>query len=179
MSLHTTSKRIEKYNNKIYNKMMDHGNLGWHYLKEANKLLHMETQFNLQMKELEWHYPKNYGKLWDKHEVELSLLIINREKEDRMYREYKKKKENLGKSFIEENSKIEKVSDKTKRQIEKESCSICFEHHKSKHIIRTSCNHYFGTYCFSKFIDSNFENNRDIVCPMCRNENISEFTRFG
>lgn len=175
MSLHTTTNKLKrKYKKDLANFNVAH-DMDTHYL---NKLFKMLQVYNQHKKGIALELPNHYLKIKERHEVELALLDIKKEETTRLFHKYEEKITNIGKSFIEENSRVEKVSDKTKTQIERENCSICFEHHESKHIIRTSCNHYFGKYCFSKFIDSNFENDRDIVCPICRNDHISEFTRF-
>jgi len=48
-------------------------------------------------------------------------------------------------------------------------CSLCLENHDIKHMIRTSCGHYFGKSCFAEFIKHCFhEDEEKFKCPNCR-----------
>jgi hypothetical protein len=48
-----------------------------------------------------------------------------------------------------------------------EMCSICFEIHKKKDTVQTSCNHTFGKSCYESFYYANLTRNK--FCPLCRN----------
>uniref|UniRef100_A0A6C0D8Y8 RING-type domain-containing protein n=1 Tax=viral metagenome TaxID=1070528 RepID=A0A6C0D8Y8_9ZZZZ len=85
---------------------------------------------------------------------------------------------NLGASFIYECSTKRKINNIKRKMLEKNVCGICCENHELKHIITTCCNHHFGKYCLAKFIDYNFENYLEIICPMCRNDDITKLTKY-
>jgi len=165
----------------------------------SNKRTNLESQLNHYLKlerhmkqadeyyEIHGEYPptieamfhsKKRRRLENKYEVELANLRS-------LYRELKKKDgkldkkiDNIGITFIQENSKLQKITNKNKKQLEHNTCSICFDNHKINKMITTCCGHHFGTYCFSKYIDMNYENDNDIVCPLCRNDHIKYFIKY-
>ena len=53
-------------------------------------------------------------------------------------------------------------------------CSLCLETHDLKHLVKTSCRHYFGKKCFAALLKNNFYvENQKIRCPNCRNDDIT------
>jgi len=53
-------------------------------------------------------------------------------------------------------------------------CSLCLENHDIKHMIRTSCGHYFGKSCFAEFVKHCFcDYEEKIKCPNCRCDSFS------
>jgi len=76
----------------------------------------------------------------------------------------------LQRMFIERKQKVIK-----KAELEKETediCSICFEKHKLKDSIVTSCRHVFGYKCFEQYINANL-NSTTRPCPICRTPHYS------
>jgi hypothetical protein len=48
-------------------------------------------------------------------------------------------------------------------------CSLCLENHDIKHLIKTTCGHYFGKQCFAALIKHKFLSDETIItCPNCR-----------
>jgi hypothetical protein len=70
-----------------------------------------------------------------------------------------------------------KISTKKMKALHPEICGICMEHHAYRFTITTSCGHHFGKKCFSKWIDTCFENYKDISCALCRDTNFA-LTRY-
>ena len=89
-----------------------------------------------------------------------------------------KKIDKIGSTFIHEYTKLQKITNKNKKQLELETCSICFDNHKINKMITTCCGHHFGRMCFAHYIDVNYENTNDIVCPLCRNDNLEYFIKY-
>ena len=54
-------------------------------------------------------------------------------------------------------------------------CSLCLESHDVKHLVKTSCGHYFGKKCFAALLRNKFsEYDEEIVrCPNCRNDAVT------
>lgn len=123
-------------------------------------------------------YSKKRRRLEKKYYVELINLHILNDELDKKNKNLRKKKNNIGSSFIHEYSKLQKITNKNKKQLELETCSICFDNHKINKMITTCCGHHFGRMCFAKYIDLNFDNHNDIVCPLCRNDNLEYFTKY-
>jgi hypothetical protein len=73
---------------------------------------------------------------------------------------------------------MKKISNKKKRDIEKEVCSICFDTHKIKYIFTTKCSHHFGDCCFGKYAQHKLENTNKINCPLCRNVDILPVVKY-
>lgn len=74
--------------------------------------------------------------------------------------------------------RMKKISNKTKKVIEKEGCSICFDTHKIKYMFTTKCRHHFGDCCFGKYVEHTLENSTQISCPLCRNNNILPVVKY-
>ena len=70
-----------------------------------------------------------------------------------------------------------KISTKKMKTLHPEMCGICMEHHAYRFTITTSCGHHFGKKCFSNWIDTCFENEKDISCALCRDTNFT-LTRY-
>jgi hypothetical protein len=75
------------------------------------------------------------------------------------------------------NTTYKKVSGSHRRALEREPCAICFETHDAKQLTTTNCGHTFCRPCFSKVIDTYYYENKEIVCPYCRNDKIT-LTRY-
>lgn len=53
-------------------------------------------------------------------------------------------------------------------------CSLCLHTHELKHLVKTSCGHYFGKPCFAALIRHKFYNDDTLVtCPNCRSNDFS------
>jgi hypothetical protein len=137
--------------------------------------------------EIHGKYPPNFynvchGKkrqrLENKYFVELTNLCLVKDELNKKIDEIYKITDNIGLSFIHENSKIQKITNKNKKQLERDTCSICCDTHKINKMITTCCGHHFGTYCFAKYIDMNYDNNNDIICPLCRNDKLEYFIKY-
>ena len=64
------------------------------------------------------------------------------------------------------------------KEISSNVCSLCLDTHDVKHMIKTSCGHYFGKSCFAALTKHKFNNDdTEITCPYCRN-NISTLCQF-
>jgi hypothetical protein len=63
---------------------------------------------------------------------------------------------------------------KGKKIEEMNECSLCLNKHNLKHLIKTSCGHYFGKSCFAALIKHNFYNDDALLtCPNCRSNYAS------
>lgn len=116
--------------------------------------------------------------LENKYEVELANLRLLIDESNKQKDKLCKKKDNIGITFIHEYIKLQKITNKNKKKLERETCSICCDNHKINKMITTSCGHHFGTYCFAQYIDVNYDKSNDIVCPLCRNDNLESFTKY-
>jgi hypothetical protein len=121
---------------------------------------------------------KKRRRLENKYEVELANLRLLFHESEKQRDKIRKKSDNIGITFIHEYSKLQKIKNKNKKKLERETCSICCDNHKINKMITTSCGHHFGTYCFAQYIDVNFDKLNDIVCPLCRNDNLESFTKY-
>jgi hypothetical protein len=53
-------------------------------------------------------------------------------------------------------------------------CSLCLESHDLRHLVKTSCGHYFGKKCFAALLKNRFEeHDSTIKCPNCRNDGVT------
>jgi hypothetical protein len=121
---------------------------------------------------------KKRRRLENKYEVELANLRLLYHETEKQRDKIRKKSDNIGITFIHEYIKLQKITNKNKKKLERETCSICCDNHKINKMITTSCGHHFGTYCFAQYIDVNYEKLNDIVCPLCRNDNLESFTKY-
>ncbi len=121
---------------------------------------------------------KKRRRLEKKYEVELANLRLLYHESEKKKDKLCKKSDNIGITFIHEYIKLQKITNKNKKKLERETCSICCDNHKINKMITTSCGHHFGTYCFAQYIDVNFDNDNDVVCPLCRNDNLESFTKY-
>ena len=146
------------------------------YYKRADEYYEIHGEYPPRIDAM--FHSKKRRKLENKYYVELMNLHLQldelRKKSDKL----DKKKDNIGSSFIHENSKLHKITNKNKKQLERDTCSSCCDSHKFNKMITTCCGHHFGTYCFAKYIDVNYDNNNDIVCPLCRNDNLEYFIKY-
>jgi len=71
-----------------------------------------------------------------------------------------------------------RISRNKSQKISRNVCGICLEEHPTRHLVKTSCGHYFGKKCFTELLQYAFENDKDLVpCPCCRDETYS-LSRF-
>jgi len=53
-------------------------------------------------------------------------------------------------------------------------CSLCLESHELRHLVKTSCGHYFGKKCFAALLRNKFDADETIIrCPNCRNDGVT------
>jgi hypothetical protein len=121
---------------------------------------------------------KKRQRLVKKYFVELTNLELLRDELGKKSDKLEKITDNIGVSFIHENSKLQKITNKNKKQLQRDTCSICCDTHKINKMITTCCGHHFGTYCFAKYIDINYDNNNEIICPLCRNDKLEYFIKY-
>ena len=146
-------------------------------------------------------YHKLYKKMGKIHDVTFSDLRSEFEKYNTFSKKYKKieEEEKLCWEIYEEalngmntwasNEMFEKLFTLDKRscstlyvtrkkgaQLKDDNCcSMCMESHDIKHIVKTSCGHYFGKQCFASLMKHQYykNNSKTINCPNCR---CQEFT---
>jgi hypothetical protein len=75
------------------------------------------------------------------------------------------------------NTTYKKIDAKGRRAIEREPCVICFETHDAKQLTTTNCRHTFCRPCFSKVLETNYFDDKEVSCPYCRNDKIT-LTRY-
>lgn len=121
---------------------------------------------------------KKRRRLENKYEVELANVRLLYHESNKQRDKLRKKSDSIGITFIHEYIKLQKITNKNKKKLERETCSICCDNHKINKMITTCCGHHFGTYCFAQYIDVNFDKLNDIVCPLCRNDNLESFTKY-
>lgn len=65
------------------------------------------------------------------------------------------------------------------KEISSNMCSVCLDTHDAKHIVKTSCGHYFGKPCFATLIKQQFNFNKyvfksyHVKCPYCRSNVVT------
>jgi hypothetical protein len=120
----------------------------------------------------------DYFDLKKKYTVEVALLEIKMKEIDIICDKLEKRIYNLGATFIHDNSSKKKIKNNKRKILEKEVCGICCEKHELRQIITTACNHHFGKCCLAKYVTYNFDNYLEIICPMCRNDDITKLTKY-
>ena len=125
-----------------------------------------------------YEFSDHYFELYEKYIVEVALLEIKMKELNNIYSKYEKRIFNIGATFINDNSSKKKIKNNKRKILEKEVCGICCENHEIKHIITTACSHHFGKCCLAKYVDYNFDNDLEIVCPICRNDDITKLTKY-
>jgi len=125
-----------------------------------------------------YEFSDHYFELYEKYIVEVALLEIKMKELNNISSKYEKRIFNIGSTFIYECSTKRKINNNKRKILEKEVCGICCENHEIKHIITTSCNHHFGKCCLAKYVDYNFDKYLEIVCPICRNDDITKLTKY-
>ena len=73
-----------------------------------------------------------------------------------------------------ENSKVKTITKAKVRQIEKETCCICLDCHKTYDLVTTQCGHTFGKRCFERIIEDKGDYSS---CPYCRKIGL-QFTLY-
>ena len=169
----------EKYihDSKMFNKYCDAAS---EIFEQKWKLLDPNFDYEKFLNgEAKANYDDEFWQLRKKYVVELAIYDIRMKEMNRIADYYEKCVNNVGSTYIYQNSNKKKIRNKEKKILEKGTCGICFETHYIRHVITTKCGHHFGKYCLSKYIDYNYEKNLKIVCPMCRNEDLSNFTKYA
>jgi len=105
---------------------------------------------------------------WNQFEVEIAELEIQMSDIDKQTTQLWDQMEGVYK-ITDKNSRLTKISKRQKRQLERETCAICYESHSLKQLTTTSCGHTFGKTCLSKMMEYNYDNATDTMCPCCRN----------
>uniref|UniRef100_A0A6C0ESV6 RING-type domain-containing protein n=1 Tax=viral metagenome TaxID=1070528 RepID=A0A6C0ESV6_9ZZZZ len=173
-SLKSLGDTYDKYN-KSWNSLLSR-------YKECSNTIYKLQNIKSHMKKFDKQgfckdsFPSNYLRLCDKYEIEIAELEIRANDIDKNMQKLWDKMESIFK-ITKQNSKLTKITKLQKRQLERETCSICYEQHNIKQLVTTNCGHTFGKCCFSQLIDYTFDNCTDIVCPCCRNDKI-ELTRY-
>jgi len=112
--------------------------------------------------------------------LSIDFIIINlkiKELESRLQK-LKRKERQFYKLLRRGAFQMKKISNKKRKVIEKEGCSICFDTHKIKYMFTTKCRHHFGDCCFGKYVQHKLENTTNINCPLCRNNNILPVVKY-
>jgi hypothetical protein len=185
----TTDDKVHELNMKYYTQLDELYDKTNNLYTQCGDYLHMERHYKRGKEYYEIHgeYPpiidamihsKKRRKLENKYYVELMNLHLQLDELHKKSDKLEKKKDNIGVSFIHENSKLQKITNKNKKQLQRDTCSICCDTHKINKMITTCCGHHFGTYCFSKYIDINYDNNNEIICPLCRNDKLEYFIKY-
>ena len=187
-TLNTSDKLHEFYMNyssqmdEIYNKRRNLEPQFNHYLKLERHMKRNDEYFEIHgeypPRIEEMFHSKKRRRLENKYEVELANLRSLYRELGKENKKISKKTDNIGSTFIHEYTKLQKITNKNKKHLELETCSICFDNHKINKMITTCCGHHFGRMCFAHYIDVNYENSNDIVCPLCRNDNLEYFTKY-
>ena len=123
-------------------------------------------------------FTDEYFDLKEKYAVEVALLEIKMKEIDIISDKLEKRIDNPGTTFINDNTRKKKIKNKEKKILEKEVCGICCEKHTVRQIVTTSCNHHFGKKCLSRYFDYNFDKCLEIVCPICRNDDLTNFNKY-
>ena len=185
----TTDDKVHELNMKYYTQLDEFYDKTNNLYTQCGYYLHMERHYKRGKEYYEIHgeYPpiidamihsKKRRKLENKYYVELMNLHLQLDELHKKSDKLEKKKDNIGVSFIHENSKLQKITNKNKKQLQRDTCSICCDTHKINKMITTCCGHHFGTYCFAKYIDINYDNNNEIICPLCRNDKLEYFIKY-
>jgi hypothetical protein len=58
--------------------------------------------------------------------------------------------------------------------VAKNCCSMCLDTHDLKHLVKTSCGHYFGKQCFAALLKHKYYDDEEVItCPNCRLDDFS------
>jgi hypothetical protein len=140
------------------------------YSRKLDKIKHM-TKYRKKYEKQGFNndpLPSNYIGLCQKYDVEIADLEIQMADIDKHTTQLWDQMEGVYK-ITDKNSRLRKISRHKKRQLEKETCAICYESHSLKQLTTTSCGHTFGKTCLSKMMEYNYDNATDTMCPCCRN----------
>jgi hypothetical protein len=161
-------------NEKVFNITQD---VLDHYREERTKVI-QNISFIKQTCKTDWN-------VFMKTDQNLYQLVI-----DMMILDAKIKEQELNLRKAEKNRRLfcnlqlvgtfcfKKISNKQKKQLVREPCSICYETHKIIHVLSTKCGHHFGECCFGKYIDNKLDNNYELNCPLCRSNNILPVVKY-
>jgi hypothetical protein len=118
--------------------------------------------------------PGDFYMLKEKHEVEMAVLYGKQIELHKKIEYYKKKLNNIYK-INADNSIRRKITKSKKRQLERETCSVCLENHCIKDMVTTSCGHHFGKSCFEEIIKNSSYKQTCVSCPLCRNSKVQYY----
>jgi hypothetical protein len=129
---------------------------------------------------------KKWDRLWnliEKNERNVDILKfelqLNDYVEDIHHAEYNKymNKMDTIHHLTKKNCKVVCVKLCEIQQLEKEDCCICLTPHTWRDVVTTSCGHRFGKSCMEKLIEEKHAKECEIVCPLCRNNEV-KFTIY-
>ena len=116
--------------------------------------------------------PKHGGALLLKHEVEVAMIEIEMAKIEESASKLWQTMQSLLK-INRKNSTYRKIPKRKIRELERETCAICYEQHNISQIVTIgSCGHSFGKPCFTNIIEHSYDEGKEITCPCCRNHQI-------
>jgi hypothetical protein len=139
------------------------------YIHSRDEMYYLYDEYKRKRNELSH---MSFNDCYDLLYKEVIELIILRERTD-----YLKHKYDYAHYLSGSNIQSVKLSTKKMRSLHPEMCGVCMEHHTYSNMIITSCHHYFGKECFSKWIHTCFVKRKDISCTLCRNTKFT-ITRY-
>ena len=174
-------KNYSKKSNKLFQKLK----------RDTNKYYHLWEYLNRLDNEYEETIEIEKKKLLHLKMVQISSKIARTKKENELlkfeleliddYEDFYHKGYNVTMNKIDhfryltnENSKVRTITKTKARQIEKETCCICLDCHKTCDLITTQCGHTFGKRCFERIIEDKGDN---ASCPYCRKSDL-QFTLY-
>ena len=157
----TTDDKVHEFYMKCYAQLDDlYDNRRTNLYPQFHHYLDMERHYKRGEEYYEIHgeYPpiidamihsKKRRKLENKYYVELMNLHLQLDELGKKSDKLEKITDNIGVSFIHENSKMQKITNKNKKQLERDTCSICCDSHKINKI-KNFILYLFLFYLFTK-----------------------------
>lgn len=138
-------------------------------MAKRDKILHIRRQIN---QGVAYQDTQSNREQWEKCEVDISVLQIDITAAWK--KECKTWKQMDSVLFVNRsNTTYKKIDNKERRALEREPCAICYDIHGAKRLTTTSCGHTFCRPCFSKVLETNYFDDKEISCPYCRNDRIT------
>lgn len=161
------------------------------YIRDMNKVLHLQRYFNRLCDECNETIDIEKKKLLQIKMYQISNKITRTVKENELltfevdlildYQDIYCEGFTVAANKMEhfhfitnENSTVKIITKAKARQIEKETCCICLDCHKTCQVITTQCGHIFGKRCFERIIKDKGDN---ASCPYCRKKDL-QFTLY-